>query len=217
MNLFQFGTVDTPRYYKSRRDMSVAGLHEAITPLVVGPTVLDLGSGEGALSQRLRDAGHFVDESNDIDFDTPNWSVAFHKYDSIISTEVIEHLKCPWNFISEASKLVKPGGQLLISTPNIENPISKVIFLLRGQYFLFGPSELKYGHISPLTEFQIRNICQANKMEMEKVVLAGVYPIIYFHRNIKDTIIWSLIALVGMFSKNKSPCKIYCMRRGIHD
>lgn len=213
MSSIQIGSVDKPRYYRNRRDMAVDGLHETVVSLVKGHNVLDLGSGEGALSQRLRDAGHHVDESNDVDFNKPGCSDAYHKYDSVISIEVIEHLKSPWLFVEEAAKLVNPGGQLLISTPNIENPISKAIFLLRGQYFLFRDDDQKYGHISPLTEFQIKTICNAVGLELRRAVRAGTYPIIYLHRGVKDTLLWSVIALVATpFSKNQSPCKIYDIR-----
>lgn len=214
--LFKIGTIDKPRYYKGRRDMAVDGLHEAIVPLVKGHTVLDLGSGDGALAERLRDTGHNVEESDDVDFDVHGWSEIYGKYDSVISIEVIEHLKSSWNFINEASELVKPGGQLLISTPNIENPISKLIFLLRGQYFLFRQPDLSYGHISPLTEFQIKTIAEANGLKLINVVRAGTYPIIYVHRNAIDTLLWSTIALTALpLSKNQSPCKIYDCRKEI--
>jgi 2-polyprenyl-3-methyl-5-hydroxy-6-metoxy-1,4-benzoquinol methylase len=222
MSFIQVGRVDKPRFYQGLKDMAVDGLHETVVPLVKGPNVLDLGSGEGALAQRLSDAGHNVTASEmtgykgslsivECDFNTHEWSNHFtEKYDSVIAIEVIEHLKCPWMFIEEAAKLMRPGGQLLISTPNIENPISKGIFLLRGQYFLFRVEDLSYGHISPLTEFQIRTICCANGFKLERVVRAGSYPIIYLHRNLKDSILWSTIALMAYpFSRNQSPCKIY--------
>jgi 2-polyprenyl-3-methyl-5-hydroxy-6-metoxy-1,4-benzoquinol methylase len=213
MKIFQVGSIDKPRYYAGRRDMAVDGLHEAIVPLVHGQNVLDLGSGEGALAQRLRDAGHNVDESNSADFNVPGWETAFHRYDSVIAIEVIEHLKCPWRFIIEAAKLVRPGGELIISTPNIENPISKATFLLRGQYHLFRGDDLSYGHVSPLTEFQIMNMCLDANLQMVSIELGGTYPLIYIHRNLKDTVLWSLISIFGMMSKNRSCCKIYTMKK----
>lgn len=40
----------------------------------------------------------------------PNWDV-------VISTEVIEHLYAPRDFIQQAKQLLKPGGTLILSTP----------------------------------------------------------------------------------------------------
>ncbi len=40
------------------------------------------------------------------------------KYDLIIATEVIEHLKNPIEFIVDCLELLKPSGQILLTTPN---------------------------------------------------------------------------------------------------
>ena len=40
------------------------------------------------------------------------------KYDLIIATEVIEHLKNPIEFIVDCLELLKPNGQILLTTPN---------------------------------------------------------------------------------------------------
>ena len=44
--------------------------------------------------------------------------MASGKYDVVISTEVIEHIPNPIDFIKDLLKLCKPKGYVLITTPN---------------------------------------------------------------------------------------------------
>ena len=39
------------------------------------------------------------------------------RWDVVISTEVVEHLYAPRDFIRQAQRLLKPGGSLILSTP----------------------------------------------------------------------------------------------------
>ena len=48
------------------------------------------------------------------------------------SIQVIEHVKNPLEFLKEIRKLIKPGGRLLISTPN-RNDI--LMTLLKDQFY----------------------------------------------------------------------------------
>lgn len=47
-------------------------------------------------------------------------SVKSHSFDVIVSFETLEHIKEPEIFIKECARLIKPGGRLIISTPNKE-------------------------------------------------------------------------------------------------
>ena len=42
-----------------------------------------------------------------------------HKYDFIVFADVLEHLIDPWNAIVNASKMLKIGGSIIVSVPNI--------------------------------------------------------------------------------------------------
>lgn len=43
-------------------------------------------------------------------------------FDSVIALEVIEHLDSPETFLDEIVKCLRPGGTLLLSTPNLSSP-----------------------------------------------------------------------------------------------
>ena len=113
--------------------------------------ILDVSAGEGAFPKRLFDHD-FKIEAIDLDADNfkyssiipiyavnPNdlgaWSsfVQSHRsmYDILVSQETIEHLENPWSFLRGRKELVRLGGHLILTTPNIESPWSKLLFILR--------------------------------------------------------------------------------------
>ena len=75
-------------------------------------------------------------------------------YDAIVSCEGIEHLGNPLLLLNDVYKHLNYDGVLIISTPNIWNPASKLKFLFRG-FFPSFPSligKIKKGehmHIMP--------------------------------------------------------------------
>ena len=77
-------------------------------------------------------------------------------YDAIVSCEGIEHLGNPLLLLNDVYKHLNYDGVLIISTPNIWNPASKLKFLFRG-FFPSFPSligKIKKGehmHIMPLS------------------------------------------------------------------
>ena len=78
-------------------------------------------------------------------------------FDAIYSIEVIEHLRRPYDFLAECSRLLKPGGLLVFSTPNTLHALSRVKQLFTGFSDLYIPPSIKpenggriCGHIMPL-------------------------------------------------------------------
>ncbi len=169
------------------------GVHEAALDALrqavpAGSRVLELGAGGGALSRRLRDAGYEVlacdlFEANftprgEIPFKAIDLNAAFADalpggWDAIVSVEVIEHIENPRNFARECARLLADGGTCVISTPNIANPVSQAMFLLRGHFQWF--DDLNYveqGHISPLSP-QLLQRCFAESgfaLQVERTV-----------------------------------------------
>jgi 2-polyprenyl-3-methyl-5-hydroxy-6-metoxy-1,4-benzoquinol methylase len=198
--------------------------------------ILDVAAGAGAFSKRLLDHGYSV-EAVDIDRDNfiylsripfhkvdlndlPEWDgfVQSHRgsYDIVVSQETIEHLENPWSFLRGLKELAKPEGYIILTTPNIESPWSKFIFILRNKFFMFTEGDLQFGHVSPLTSFEISTILGKNGMEVTEVYPGGSYPLIWIRRSIVDSVLWcgvNLLAFPFTDKVNLSTCKIYLIQR----
>lgn len=94
--------------------------------------ILDVGCGDGVISQPLMKMGHYVAA-----VDLPTVATSSHKcnvssimagdaetlafadgtFDLVIASEVLEHLWMPESFIDEAYRTLKPQGALIIETP----------------------------------------------------------------------------------------------------
>lgn len=224
-------------YYDNVPIKSSQYIHEDVMSLLTeeGVRVLDVASGEGAFSKRLYDkrfAVEAIDISDNfkykeiipfhkIDLNSSEWSnfVQNYKgqYDIVCSIETIEHLENPWEFLRGLSNLLKPGGRIILSTPNIESPISKMFFLLKNRFILFREKNYREaGHINPLTEYEISIICEKIGLSLEAVYPSGLYPLIWIAQNPKFSIGWSIInILFVLFASRRdfSLCKIYSMKK----
>lgn len=79
-------------------------------------------------------------------------------FDTILSIEVIEHLKNPRAVFREFRRLLRPGGRLILTTPNQES-LRSLLALLGGRHFasFLGPSYP--AHITALLEMDLVRVC----------------------------------------------------------
>ena len=121
-----------------------------------GLKILDLGAGEGALTQKLYLMGYemsacdFNPEAfrfNELSCDgvdiTGPFPYSDGSFDLVIAVEVTEHILDHENFFREINRILKPGGRLYISTPNILSMKSRFRFLFRGFTYGFNPLNMK--------------------------------------------------------------------------
>lgn len=157
--------------------------------VVAGPPaqrVLDLPAGNGLLSERLRAAGHDA-VCADINRARPDYvyadlnarlPFADGEFDTILCLEGLEHVLDPQALIGELARITRPGGRIILSTPNIQNVYSRLQFLCTGFYYQYGPwlcrqlkpgEVLDRGHIAPMTYLQLRYHFRLHGARIERV------------------------------------------------
>lgn len=119
--------------------------------------VLDIGCGDGDYAYQLTTLGFDV-LAGDMDVTRFRYKdkVKFEKcnltkqlpfddetFDYVVLAETIEHVKNPYDVIAELRRVLKVGGKLILSTPNILNLKSRMRFLFEGcwEYFREIPLE----------------------------------------------------------------------------
>jgi 2-polyprenyl-3-methyl-5-hydroxy-6-metoxy-1,4-benzoquinol methylase len=176
--------------YQNRRRETLRLLNDVLAP---GARILDIAAAQGNFSLALAELGYHVTwndfreeladyvrlkhERGRIDFAPGN---AFHLqfsslFDAVLITEVIEHVAHPDEFLAKAAALIKPGGHIVMTTPN-------------GGYFLntlpkfsecadpgiyesaqFQPNA--EGHIFLLYPEEIRRLAEQAGLVVEKMLL----------------------------------------------
>jgi len=100
------------------------------------------------------------------------------KFDVILATSVIEHLRNPSLFLENCKKLLKPQGIIIVSTPNIAHWTIR-LSLLRGNfnYEEYGILDNTHLHL-----FTIKTFCQLfekNRYKIKELLIdsvGGGYP-----------------------------------------
>lgn len=119
------------RWSYSRLARAVA--KEVIKELIVSGIILDVGCGFGKSTKMIENKGEYVigidlenvfDKtkiSRKVDFvlaDAINLPFRNHKFDGVISLDVIEHIPDDYAYLFEINRVLKIGGIFLLGTPN---------------------------------------------------------------------------------------------------
>jgi 2-polyprenyl-3-methyl-5-hydroxy-6-metoxy-1,4-benzoquinol methylase len=132
-------------------------IHETVAQVLAAQTarglLLDVPAGEGALAARLARAGFAVRccdlypqifrlpgveiKGGDLSATLPYEDESF---DFITCVEGLEHIENPQQAVREFARLLRAGGQLVVTVPNILNIEERIKWLLHGYTSHFKPT-----------------------------------------------------------------------------
>jgi len=178
----------------SARPDAASQVHDKVLSLLLTEKpglVLDVPAGEGALAASARESGHEVRcgdvdvsrfkvqgiECDQVDLNEP-WPYTSSMFDYVVSIEAIEHLENPWHVVREANRVLKQGGKLIITTPNILTIKSRLSYLFYGypNYFHYmiehdpdRRDESPVDHINPVSFLELRHILSRSGFRIEAI------------------------------------------------
>lgn len=184
----------------------VAELSEPLIPSA--GRILDIGSGTGELLSALRatdpDVEAYACDYTDtlmqyegqrvdvVDLNRQNLPYGESQFDLVTCTEVVEHLENYRHLIREMHRVLKRGGSVVITTPNVLSIQSRLRFLFFGFWNLFGPLPVgraeqfsTVGHITPVSYFYLAHALaeagfSVRALEIDKAQRSGVVKLLFF-------------------------------------
>ena len=175
--------------------------HEAIHDTVIRllenqprGALLDVPAGEGALAARLIDAGFEVRccdlypeifRLGGVDIHRGNLDAELpfsdRSFDYVTCLEGLEHIENPQQAVREFARLLRPGGHLVVSVPNILNIEERLKWLIYGYTSHFKPItraeaerlRVEYGnreeiaaHVNPIGYSELRYILEKHGFQV---------------------------------------------------
>lgn len=147
--------------------------------------VLDLPSGPGYLLRDLKTLGFDgiaaeIDDKlhcfTDLDYRKVDMTSRFdfpsESFDYVVSIEGIEHIENHFTFLREVRRVLKQGGLLILTTPNVSSLESRWKFFLSGFHQLaekpipLDTQNMYFEHINPIPFHQLYFACENARLRI---------------------------------------------------
>ncbi len=157
-------------------------------PDAQGVKVCDLPCGAGMFSARLAQLGmnvtavdleavepFYFDKTRRLLADA-NLPLPFKdgEFDALVSIEGIEHLENPSFFVRECARVVKPGGLVILSTPNVDSYRSRRSTHVHGFHKYFKPVSAEHKmawHLHPIDMTFVRGAVRKAGLVIREVAV----------------------------------------------
>ena len=164
--------------------------HEKVYSLIRNDyeaVIVDIPAGSGAFVQRLKDAGFnnvkAVDIENILEIEhekfykgdmTKKLPFSANSCDLVVCIDGIEHISKQFDFINEVNRILKKGGEIIISTPNISSLRSRWKWFTTGHHYkcdspLNENNPTPLHHIGMISFPEMRYLLHTNGFHLEKI------------------------------------------------
>lgn len=181
-----YNAIEFEEYFKHRMNKILPHLQT-----IQNPSVVDLGCGAGQFFDALQYSGLKVDDYTGVDIGNINLLKAKekgiktvetdlskelpfedNKFDVVIATEIIEHLYDTFGFLQECNRILKKGGILVLTTPNIASLGNRIMMMFFGKR----PGAIDYrkekgpGHIRAFVKNELESLIEEADFEIKSSV-----------------------------------------------
>lgn len=163
------------------------GLHAHVVDIAAeliadrNSALLDVGCGTAALLVRLRERGYTnllgldIDPPGPmdkivfhaVDLDSGRWPLDDNSVDFAFAVEIVEHIENMGALLNELQRVLKPGGRVLVTSPNLHSVEARLRLLLQGRLKQFDdigdPT-----HIFPLFYFPFSTLVARHEFSIAK-------------------------------------------------
>jgi len=93
---------------------------------------------------------------------------AENSLDGLILPDVLEHIPLAWEYLQEYSKMVKPGGWVVISVPNMRYLPVLAILCIKGDWYEVPQDIFDKTHVQVMTHKRLMRWCAGANLSLER-------------------------------------------------
>lgn len=184
-------------FYARKPGAYFSTVNTAIMPLLPrsASRVLEIGCGEGntlmwakkILSANWIGGVELNEKSAEIaarkldwlmqgDIETLELPFGENSFDLILCLDVLEHLVDPWSVVNKLTGMIVPGGNLVVSIPNVRHHSIILPLLVRGKWTYMDKDILDMTHLRFFTRRSAIELLQTGGLTVDAVRAAKLAP-----------------------------------------